>query len=71
MNVICVIYLDNILIFNKNLTNHQCHVQQVLEHFKDFEYYINLKKYKFDIEKIEFLNFTIFTKEIQMNLKRI
>ena len=29
-------------------------MQQVLEHIKDFELYVNLKKCEFDIEKIEF-----------------
>ena len=46
-------------------------MQQVLKRFKNFELYVNLKKYEFDIEKIEFLNFIIFIKEVRMNLKRI
>ena len=67
VDIICVIYLNDILIFNKDSTKHRRHVQQVLERLSDFEFYINLKKYKFDIEEIEFLNFIIFTKKIQMN----
>ena len=46
-------------------------MQRVLEHFENFEFYVNLKKCKFNIEKIEFLNFVVFTKEIRMNSKRI
>ena len=46
-------------------------MQQVLERLRDFELYINLKKCKFDIEKIEFLSFIIFTKRIRMNSKWI
>ena len=71
VNVTCVIYLNNILIFNEDSANHQRHVQQVLERFKDFELYVNQKKCEFDIEEIEFLNFIIFTKKIRMNSKRI
>ena len=71
VNVICVVYLNNILIFSKDSTKHWRHVQQVLERLKDFELYVNLKKCEFDIEKIEFLNFIIFTREVQMNPKRI
>ena len=45
-------------------------MQQVLERLKNFELYVNLKKCELDVEKIEFLNFIIFTKEIRMNSKR-
>ena len=69
IDITCIIYLNNILIFNEDSTKHQRHVQQVLERFRDFELYVNLKKCKFDIEKIVFLNFIVFTKEIQMNSK--
>ena len=71
VDVICVIYLNNILIFNENSTKHRRHVQQVLERLRDFELYVNLKKCEFDIEKIEFLDFIVFTKEVRMNSKRI
>ena len=71
MNVIYIVYLNNILIFNDESANHKYHVQQILERFKDYKLYINLKKCKFDIEEIEFLSFIIFTKEMQMNSKRI
>ena len=71
VNIICVIYLNDILVFNKDLTNHQRHVQQVLERFRNFEFYVNLKKCKFDIKEIEFLNFIIFAKRVRMNSKRI
>ena len=50
---------------------HRLYVQRILKHLKDYELYINLKKCKFDINEIDFLNFIIFTKEIRMNSKRI
>ena len=71
INVICVIYLNDILIFNEDSTKHRLHVQRVLKRFKNYKLYINLKKCEFDINKIDFLNFIIFTKEIQMNSKQI
>ena len=71
VDVICVIYLNDILIFNEDSTKHRRHVQQVLERLRDFELYVNLKKCEFDIEEIEFLNFIVFTKGIRMNSKRI
>ena len=71
MNVIYVIYLNDILIFNDKSANHRRHVQQVFERFKNYELYVNLKKCEFDIDEIEFLSFIIFIKEMRMNSKRI
>ena len=71
MNVTCVIYLNNILICNDELINHKRHVRQILEQFKNYELYINLKKCEFNINEIEFLSFIIFIKEVRMNSKRI
>ena len=63
-NIICIIYLNDILIFNEDSTNHQRYMQQILEHSKNFELYINLKKCEFDIQEIKFLNFMISTKRV-------
>ena len=71
IDVICVIYLNDILIFSEDSTKHRLHVQRILKRFKDYELYINLKKCEFDIDEIDFLNFIIFIKEIRMNSKRI
>ncbi len=36
----------------------------MLEHFCEYSLYINLKKYKFNTTKIEFLSFIVFLKDI-------
>ena len=64
VDIICIIYLNNILIFNENSMKYRRHVQQILERFRNFELYINLKKCEFDIEGIEFLNFIILIRRI-------
>ena len=64
VDVICVICLNDILIFNEDSMKHRRHVQQILEHFKDYELYVNLKKCEFGMKKIKFLNFIVFTKKI-------
>ncbi len=43
----------------------------MLECLRKYSLYINLKKYKFNTTKIEFLNFIVFLKDIQINLKKI
>ena len=66
-----MIYLNDILIFNENSTKHRLHVQRIFKCLKNYELYINLKKCEFDIDKIDFLNFIVFTKKMRMNSKRI
>jgi len=43
----------------------------MLKRLRKYLLYINLKKYKFNITKIKFLNFIIFLKEVQINLEKI
>ena len=71
VNNICVIYLNDILIYNENLTKHWWHVQMIFKRLRQFQLFVNLKKCQFDIKKIEFLKFIIFINEIRMNLKRV
>ena len=71
VNVICIIYLNNILIFNEDSTNRQRYVQHILKYLKNFKFYVHLNKCEFNIEKMEFLTFIIFIKEIRMNSKQI
>ena len=71
INVIYVIYLNDILIFSEDSTKHRLHIQRILKRFKNYKLYINLKKCEFDIDEVNFLNFMIFTKKVRMNSKRI
>ena len=71
VDVICVVYLDDILIFSENPAEHRLHVQRVLERLKDYGLYINLKKCEFDTDEVDFLGFIVSTKGVRMDPKRI
>ena len=71
VDVICVIYLNDILIYNNDSTQHWRHVRFVLKRLKQYKLYVNLKKCEFVIDQIEFLNFIMFIENVQMNSKRI
>jgi len=43
----------------------------MLERLRKYSLYINLKKCKFNIIKIKFLNFIMSLEDIQINLKKI
>ena len=64
VNNICVIYLNDILIYNENSTEHWRHVRMIFKHLRQFQLFVNLKKYQFNIKKIEFLKFIVFIDEV-------
>ena len=63
----CVIYLDDILIFSKSEEEHQKHLKLVIEHLWQAELYTNLKKCEFFRPELEYLEFIINSKSLQMN----
>ena len=71
INITCVIYIDNILVYNNNLAKHQRYIRQVLERLRKYLLYVNLKKCKFNTIKIEFLDFIVSLEDIQINLEKI
>ena len=71
VDVFCVIYLDNILIFFKNQIIYVNHVKKVLRRLKKFDLYVNLKKCEFFVKKIEYLRFIVSVDDIKINQRRI
>ena len=71
LNDFCVVYLNNILIFFVEKTDHIDHVKQILKRLRKFKLYASLKKCAFFITKVNFLKFVIFTEKILMNLSKV
>ncbi len=71
LNNFCVVYLNNILIFFVEKTDHIDYVKQILKRLRKFKLYASLKKCEFFIIKVNFLKFVIFTESVLMNSSRI
>ncbi len=71
LNDFCIVYLNDILIFFIEKTDHVDYMKQILERLRKFKLYASLKKCEFFITKVNFLEFVVFTKSISMNLSRI
>ena len=71
INIFCVIYLNDILIYSKILNQHHKHVKKVLERLQKFQLYMSLKKCEFSIQKVKFLRFIISIISVVINLCRI
>ena len=71
VDVTCVVYLDDILIYSAEPAEHWQHVKQVLERLRQFQLYANLKKYRFCTQSVEFLGFIVTTNGVAMDQERV
>lgn len=67
--VIC--YLDDILIYSKNVEEHETHVKLVLQKLRDAGLYAKLEKCVFHQPKVEFLGYIISDKGLLMDQKKV
>jgi hypothetical protein len=68
---ICVVYLDDILIYSRNPEEHTEHVRQVLERLEAHGLYIKLSKCEFDVQRVDFLGYVISTSGVSMEQDRV
>ena len=71
LNIICLIYLNDILIFSKIREKHVHHIQQILDKLQILKLYIKLFKCKFFKKELFFLEYKIKKKEISMKKNRV
>ena len=67
----CIVYIDDILIYFKNLKDHKKHVRHVLNKLQDAGLFIKPEKYEFSIQKTTFLGFVISSEGIEMDPTKI
>jgi len=66
-----VFYINNILIFSKNMADHECHVCLVLEKFLEVHIYAKLEKCGFHQFEVELLGYIISRDGICMDLRKV
>ena len=64
VDVICVVYLDDILIYSHNPEDHSKHVSQVLERLRENRLYVKPSKCMFYTREVNFLGFIVNTKGV-------
>ncbi|SLM33751.1 gag polymerase env [Lasallia pustulata] len=71
LDIIVVVYLDDILIFSKDETKHEEYVRQVLAALQCHGLHLKISKCAFNVTEVDFLGFKINTEGIYMDLERI
>src|ERR1700709_430692 len=71
VDVTCVVYLDDILIYSEDPDQHTKAVREVLERLQQHQLFVNLEKCEFDTEKVEFLGFVISLEGVAMESSRV
>ena len=66
-----IVYLDDILIFNKTLEEHLLHICSVLERLRDEKLLINLKKCIFAKRELVYLGFVISPEGLKMDSEKV
>ena len=67
LDVVCVVYIDDILIFSRSQEEHDEHVKLVLDRLRSAGLFANAKKCSFDQSEVEYLGFLLGTQGIKMN----
>ncbi|PFH60207.1 hypothetical protein XA68_11303 [Ophiocordyceps unilateralis] len=63
IDIICVVYLDDILIFSEDPARHEDHVKEVLQRLRHAGLYANLSKCEFSVKRVSFLGFVVEEEE--------
>jgi len=59
LNVCVVIYLDDILIYSNNMSEHHWYIKEVLKHLCKAGLYAKAEKCKFHSESVEYLGYIL------------
>ena len=71
LDVVCVVYIDDILIFSRTQEEHDRHVALVLEQLQGAGLYANPKKCAFDRSEVEYVGYVIRANGIRMDPKKL
>ena len=72
LDIFIIVYLDNILIYIKDLSQpHIEAIQWILEQLQKYSLFANLNECRFDQDKVHFLRYVISSKGIYMEEKQI
>jgi hypothetical protein len=70
-NSFVVLYLYEILVFNKSWAEHLQHIQQVLHTLQQHKLYANLEKCSFGMNKVQYLRYIVDEHDVHVDPAKI
>jgi len=71
LDIFCMAYLDDILIFSQNLEVHRRHVRTILRRVEETRLTLKASKYEFHTTEIEYLGYVISPPGLRMDDENI
>ena len=71
LDVFVVVYLDDIVVYSKTLTEHERHLRLVFQRLRENRLYVKLEKCEFAQEEITFLGHKISASLIRMDKGKV
>ena len=71
LDVCVVIYLDDILIYSNNMSEHHQHVKKVLKHFHKAGLYTKAEKCEFHSKSVEYLGYILSSSGLIMSNDKV
>jgi len=71
LDIVCVCYIDDILIYSRTLKEHRQQVRKVLQKLKEAGLFIKPEKCEFSVQKTTFLGFIISEEGLEMDPEKV
>jgi len=71
LDVCVVIYLDDILIYSNNMSEHHWHVKEVLKHLYKASLYAKAEKCEFHFKSVEYLKYILSLSSLTMSDNKV
>jgi len=68
---ICVVYLDDILIYSRTTEDHIEHVKAVLDRLREYKLFVNLDKCEFHTQRTEYLGYIVTPDGLSIDNSRV
>jgi hypothetical protein len=71
LDVFCIAYLDDILIYSDDLEQHHQHVRRILERLEEVGLMLKVSKYEFHTDRMEYLGYIISPMGMSMDPEKV
>jgi hypothetical protein len=71
LDVFCIVYINDILVYLNNLLEYKEYVKKVLYILQDISFQLDIKKYKFEVIEITYLGLIFFIESVRINPAKI